>query len=75
MMMSTLTVLQQASGSKAIKPVLIASFGNLDLLKYFSNIIEEIKLAGNLNRKRVKKQLLEDFSRCCIKLEPCPIAV
>jgi hypothetical protein len=58
MVMSTLSVRQcntrQESEFQSIKPITFCSFGNIDLLKAFQNIINELRLEGSLERKRVK---------------------
>ena len=55
------------------KPILMCSFGNIDLLKSFNNIIQE--MGKDLDRKKIKNQLLDDFHRCSIKLKPCKEAI
>jgi len=51
----------------------MCSFGNIDLLKSFNNIIQE--MGKDLDRIKIKNQLLDDFHRCSIKLKPCKEAI
>lgn len=57
------------------KPVLLCSFGNMDLLKPLNNILHQMIQVGQISRKRVKSQLLEDFVRCVTKLKPSKVGL
>jgi len=48
----------------------MASFGNLDLIKPFWNTITESIKLGQVSRKKIKTQLLDDFFRCVTLLSP-----
>ena len=52
------------------KPIIMCSFGNLDLIKPFNNILSQMIGFGHITRNKVKTQLLEDFVRCMTKLKP-----
>lgn len=51
------------------KPLVMASFGNLDLLKPLNNILGQITENGQITRTKVKNQLLDDFYRCMVKIK------
>jgi hypothetical protein len=62
MVLSTLSILQQhpnkfcpSPAKEPIKPILLASFGNFDLVRAFQNIITELRLQGDLTRDRVER--------------------
>jgi hypothetical protein len=55
MVLSTLTIRQcNEAEFIGVKPLMICSFGNIDLSKSFHNILNELKQEGDLDRKRVK---------------------
>jgi tRNA-binding EMAP/Myf-like protein len=58
MVLTTLSVLQNPQQQS--KPVMLCSFGNIDLLKTFKHVLTELKSEG-LTRHRVKTQLKDDF--------------
>ena len=72
MVLTTLSVLQNPD--QCAKPIKLCSFGNIDLLKTFKHVLNELKNEG-LTRKRVKAQILDDFQRCCVNLRVCSEAL
>ena len=74
MIMSTLSVRQcnpKMTEFLNVKPILLCSFGNLDLLKPFNSAIKEILLEKPLRKREIKNQFLEDFYRCVQKIKVC----
>lgn len=57
------------------KPLILCSFGNLDLLKPLNNILHQMVKMGQITKQRVKSQLLDDFVRCMTKLKTNKVGI